>query len=202
VDIERQVHLGGPIHSKGVLILTGFLAGRFGKNARLSLSASLVFEQSYGEVEGDSASAAELFALLSAIAEVPIKQTFAVTGSVDQRGQIQAIGGVNDKIEGFFDVCKARGLNGEQGVIIPVANAHELMLRADVVAAVAAGQFSIYAIDNVDQGLEILTGLPAGTADAEGIYPDASLYRRVADQLATFAEKTARDDKPGTQQPS
>src|SRR5690606_28112178 len=148
VDIERQVHLGGPIHSKGVLILTGFLAGRFGKNARLSLSASLVFEQSCVEVEGDSASAAELFALLSAMAEVPIKQTFAVTGSVDQRGQIQAIGGVNDKIEGFFDVCKARGLNGEQGVIIPVANAHELMLRADVVAAVAAGQFSIYAIDN------------------------------------------------------
>jgi predicted ATP-dependent protease len=196
VDIERQVHLGGPIHSKGVMILTGFLAGRFGRNRRLSLAASLVFEQSYGGVEGDSASAAELFALLSAIGGVPIRQNLAVTGSVDQRGQIQAIGGVNDKIEGFFDVCRVRGLTGGQGVIIPQANAHELMLRTDVRDAVAAGQFSVYAINTVDEGIELLTGIPAGIPDATGEYPEGSVNRRVADQLAVFA-KAGEEGKSG-----
>ena len=167
VDIEREVALGGPLHSKGVLILSGFLGGRFGKSRPLSLNASLVFEQSYGGVEGDSASAAELFALLSALAEAPIKQCFAVTGSVDQRGQIQAIGGVNEKIEGFFDSCRLTGFTGRQGVIIPASNVRHLMLRRDVVAAAAEGRFAIYPIDTVDQGLELLTGVPAGEPDSE-----------------------------------
>lgn len=199
IDIERQVHLGGPLHTKGVMILTGFLGSRFGREQRLSLAASLVFEQSYGEVEGDSASAAELFALLSALADVPIRQSLGVTGSVDQRGQIQAIGGVNDKIEGFFDVCQARGLTGEQGVLIPLANVRHLMLRADVVAAVAAGRFSIYAIDTVDEGLQLLTGISAGQPQADGSYPEGGLNRLIADQLQRFSA-TARDesgnDKP------
>jgi lon-related putative ATP-dependent protease len=168
VDIEREVELGGPIHSKGVLILSGFLGARYAGERPLSLSASLVFEQSYGGVEGDSASSAELYALLSAIAEVPIKQSMAVTGSVNQHGQVQAIGGVNEKIEGFFDVCKARGLTGEQGVLIPVSNVKHLMLRQDVVKAVDAGQFHIYPVEMVDQGIEILTGVPAGERDEEG----------------------------------
>ncbi|MGH7060980.1 MAG: Lon protease family protein, partial [Stellaceae bacterium] len=157
VNIEREVELGGPIHSKGVLILSGFLGGRFGQSRPLSLNASLVFEQSYGGVEGDSASAAELFALLSALAEAPIEQRFAVTGSVDQRGQIQAIGGVNEKIEGFFDSCRITGFTGHQGVIIPASNVKHLMLRDDVVAAAAAGRFAVYPIDTVDQGLALLT---------------------------------------------
>jgi predicted ATP-dependent protease len=196
IDIERQVHLGGPLHSKGVMILTGFIGGRFGRNCRLSLAASLVFEQSYGGVEGDSASAAELFALLSAIAQVPLKQSLAVTGSVDQRGQIQAIGGVNEKIEGFFDACKTRGFSGEQGVIIPTANAHQLMLRADIVEAAAAGTFHIYAMDSVDEGLEILTGLTAGVVGADGKYPPDSINGKVAQQLAQFAASAAESDKP------
>jgi lon-related putative ATP-dependent protease len=191
VDIEREVSLGGPLHSKGVLILSGFLGGRFGNNRPLSLNASLVFEQSYGGVEGDSASAAELFALLSALAEAPIKQCFAVTGSVDQRGQIQAIGGVNEKIEGFFDSCRAIGLTGRQGVIIPASNVRHLMLRHDVFAAVAAGQFAIYAIDTVDRGLELLTGLPAGSPDAAGAYPAVTLNGRIAARLDMFAAKAA-----------
>jgi lon-related putative ATP-dependent protease len=191
VDIEREVALGGPLHSKGVLILSGFLGGRFGGSRPLSLSASLVFEQSYGGVEGDSASAAELFALLSALAAAPIKQCFAVTGSVDQRGQIQAIGGVNEKIEGFFDSCRAIGLTGRQGVIIPASNVRHLMLRHDVVAAVAAGQFAIYPIDTVDQGLELLTGVPAGGPDAGGAYPRATVNGRIAARLDMFAAKAA-----------
>ena len=188
VDIEREVKLAGPIYSKGVLILSSFLEGRYATERPLSLSASLVFEQSYGEVEGDSASAAELFALLSAIAEVPIKQSLAVTGSVDQHGNIQAIGGVNEKIEGFFDICKARGLTGEQGVIIPRANVKHLMLRADVVEAVANGQFAIYAIETVDEGIELLTGIPAGERDESGAYPEGTLNFLVEHRLAKLAE--------------
>jgi lon-related putative ATP-dependent protease len=191
VDIEREVELGGPIHSKGVLILSGFLGGRFGQNRPLSLNASLVFEQSYGGVEGDSASAAELFALLSALADAPIKQCFAVTGSVDQRGQIQAIGGVNEKIEGFFDSCRITGFTGRQGVIIPASNVKHLMLRDDVVASAAAGKFAIHPIDTVDQGLELLTGIPAGVADTSGEYPEGSLNRRIAARLDAFAAKAA-----------
>ena len=191
VDIEREVALGGPLHSKGVLILSGFLGGRFGSRRPLSLNASLVFEQSYGGVEGDSASAAELFALLSALAEAPIKQCFAVTGSVDQRGQIQAIGGVNEKIEGFFDACRAQGLTGRQGVIIPASNVRHLMLRHDLVAAVAARQFAVYPIETVDQGLELLTGVSPGSPDAEGAYPGATINGRIAARLDIFAAKAA-----------
>ena len=196
IDIEREVKLGGPLHSKGVLILTGFLGGRFGRERPLSLTASLVFEQSYGGVEGDSASAAELFALMSALAEIPVRQSLAVTGSVDQRGQIQAIGGVNDKIEGFFDACRSRGLTGRQGVLIPAANVDNLMLRADVVAAAAAGQFAIYAIDTVDEGLELLTGIPAGVADAQGRYPHGTVNHRIAWRLDTFAERATAPSQP------
>lgn len=174
-----------------MLILAGFLGGRYGTTRPLSLNASLVFEQSYGGIDGDSASAAELFALLSALAEAPIQQCFAVTGSVDQHGRIQAIGGVNEKIEGFFDLCRLTGLTGYQGVLIPASNVKHLMLRHDVVAAVAAGQFAIYPIETVDQGLELLTGIPAGEADAEGQYPAGSLNQRVAARLDRFAAQAA-----------
>jgi lon-related putative ATP-dependent protease len=191
IDIEREVALGGPIHSKGVLILAGFLGGRFGRDNPLSLTASLVFEQSYGGVEGDSASAAELFTLLSALSGVPIRQSLAVTGSVDQHGRIQAIGGVNEKIEGFFDVCHGRGLTGEQGVLIPSSNVQHLMLRQDVVEAAASGRFRIVAIDTVDQGMELLTGVPAGEPDLAGQYPPETINRRVAMRLAAFAKRAA-----------
>ncbi len=184
VNIEREVKLSGAIHSKGVLILSSFLAARYAKNQPLALSASLVFEQSYGLVEGDSASLAELCALLSNLAGAPIRQSLAITGSVNQFGQAQAIGAVNEKIEGFFNICKARGLSGEQGVLIPAANVKHLMLRRDVVAAAEAGQFWIYAVENVDQAVAILTGLPGGEADAKGEYPEGSVNRRVAERLA------------------
>jgi lon-related putative ATP-dependent protease len=180
VDIEREVQLGGPLHSKGVLILSGFLGGRFGASRPLSLHASLVFEQSYGGVDGDSASAAELFALLSALAQVPIRQSFAVTGSVDQHGIIQAIGGVNEKIEGFFDICSAAGLTGKQGCIIPASNVKHLMLRADIVAAAEAGHFRVIPMDTIDQGLELLTGVPIGT-----------INKKIVARLDDFAAKAA-----------
>ena len=187
LDIEREVELGGPLHSKGVLILSSFLAARYATGEALSLSASLVFEQSYSGVDGDSASCAELYALLSALAEAPIRQSLAVTGSVNQFGEVQAIGGVNEKIEGFFDICRARGLTGNQGVLIPAANVQHLMLRADVREAVTAGQFQVYAVRSVDEGIELLTGLPAGVADAEGIYPEGSINCLVSDRLAEYA---------------
>ena len=188
IDIEREVELSGPIHSKGVLILSGFLGARYAADHPLSLSASLVFEQSYGAVEGDSASSAELYALLSALAGLPIKQTLAVTGSVNQHGQVQAIGGVNEKIEGFFDLCKARNLDG-QGVIIPASNVRHLMLRHDVVDAVQAGKFKIYSVESIDQGIEILTGEPAGERDSSGKFPADSVNQRVEARLIEFAEK-------------
>jgi lon-related putative ATP-dependent protease len=201
LDIEREVELGGPIHSKGVLILSGFLGARYGLERPLSLSASLVFEQSYSGVEGDSASSAELYALLSALAEAPLKQSLAVTGSVNQHGQVQAIGGVNEKIEGFFEVCRARGLTGEQGVLIPAANVKHLMLRQDVVEAVTAGQFHIYPVETIDQGLEILTDLPAGERDEAGNYPEDSLNWRVEARLAALADKwQAFNAPPETEQ--
>lgn len=189
VDIEREVELSGPIHSKGVLILSGFLSARYAQEHPLSLSASLVFEQSYGGVEGDSASLAELCALLSALSEVPIRQSLAVTGSVNQHGAVQAIGGVNEKIEGFFDVCKARELTGEQGVLIPASNVQHLMLRGDVVEAVEKGQFHIYPVETVDQGVELLTGVPAGERDEEGNFPEGSINERVEQRLIELAEK-------------
>jgi lon-related putative ATP-dependent protease len=191
VDIEREVDLGGPLHSKGVLILSGFLSSRYAEDKPLSLSASLVFEQSYGGVDGDSASSTELYALLSAVAEVPLKQSLAVTGSVNQHGKVQAIGGVNEKIEGFFDICQARGLTGEQGVLIPRSNVKHLMLRHDVVQAVEEGEFHIYPVETIDQGIEIMTGMPAGERDEAGNYPEDSLNARVEARLSAFAEKRA-----------
>jgi len=188
VDIEREVELGGPIHSKGVFILSAFIGSRYLLDQPLALSASLVFEQSYGEVEGDSASSAELFALLSALADVPLRQSLAVTGSVNQAGEIQPIGGVNEKIEGFFDACQRRGLSGDQGVVIPGINVKHLMLREDVRAAVQAGKFSVYAVDSVDDGIEVLTGLPAGERDENGVFPEGSVNRRVEDTLAGYAQ--------------
>ena len=192
VDIEREVELGGPIHSKGVLILSGFLGERFATRRPLALSASLGFEQSYSGVEGDSASSAELYALLSALAQTPVKQSFAVTGSVNQRGQVQAIGGANEKIEGFFEVCRTAGLTGDQGVLIPASNVKHLMLRREVVEAVAAGRFRVYAVETVDQGIELLTGVPAGEREASGLYPEGSINRRVEDRLTELAEAARR----------
>ena len=189
VDIEREVKLGGPLHSKGVMILWGYLAGTFAKDKPLALSASLVFEQSYGGVDGDSASSTELYALLSALSGVAIKQGFAVTGSVNQLGEVQAIGGVNEKIEGFFDICNARGLTGEQGVLIPKANVQHLMLREDVVEAVADGQFSVHAVATIEEGIEILTGMPAGVRGADGTFPKDTVFAKVEDTLATFARR-------------
>lgn len=192
VDIEREVELGGPLHSKGVLILNGFLAGRYALEAPMSLYASLVFEQSYAGVEGDSASSAELYALLSSLAQVPLRQELAVTGSVNQHGDVQAIGGVNEKIEGFFDICRQRGLTGSQGVLIPQANVPHLMLREDVVKACADGRFAVYPVDHVDQGLELLTGIPAGMRNADGSYPEGSIGRRIEDRLVEFARVRQR----------
>ena len=192
IDIEREVELSGPLHSKGVLILSGFLGARFAAERPLSLSASLVFEQSYGGIDGDSASSAELYALLSAIAEAPIRQSLAVTGSVNQLGQVQAIGGANEKIEGFFDLCAARGLTGDQGVLLPASNVEHLMLRDDVVEAVAAGRFHIYPVESIDQGIELLTGVEAGERDGDGEYPEGSVNRRVEDRLRRLAEAARR----------
>ena len=186
VSIEREVELSGPIHGKGVLILGGYLLRKYTQKGPLSLSASLVFEQSYSMVEGDSASLAELCVLLSAIAGVPLRQDVAVTGSVNQHGQVQPVGGVTEKIEGFFDLCRARGLSGTQGVLIPSANRPHLMLRDDVVEAVRSGQFHIWTVEAVDELVELLTGLPCGEPDAADIYPEGSLHRLVSDRLDEF----------------
>lgn len=183
IDVQREVELGGAIHSKGVLILSSFLAARFSVNQPHSLTASLVFEQTYGIVEGDSASLAELCALLSSLADAPIRQCLAVTGSVNQVGEVQAIGGVNEKVEGFFDICKARGLTGSQGVLIPASNVEHLMLRAEVIDAVAAGRFHVYAVSHVDQAIELLTGVPAGEADALGGFAAVTINGRAARRL-------------------
>jgi lon-related putative ATP-dependent protease len=188
-DIEREVKLGGPLHSKGVMILWGFLAGRYALDVPLALAATLVFEQSYGGVDGDSASAAELLALLSALSDQAIKQSLAVTGSVNQWGEVQAIGGVNEKIEGFFDICRARGLNEQQGVLIPKANVQHLMLREDVVEAARHRQFAIYPVTTVDEAIEILTGIKAGERGPEGRFPAGTINRLVEDKLKGFAEK-------------
>jgi lon-related putative ATP-dependent protease len=188
IDIEREVKLGGALHSKGVLILSSFLASRYAKNRPLSLSASLVFEQSYGSIEGDSASLAELCALLSALAEIPIRQSLAVTGSVNQLGQVQPIGGVNQKIEGFFDVCRRRGLTSSPGVLIPRANLPHLMLREDVVEAAAAGKFRVIALQTVDEAMSLLMGIPAGQQDSAGNFPEGSVNRRIESRLQDLAD--------------
>jgi predicted ATP-dependent protease len=189
IDIQREVELGGPIHSKGVLILGGFLGAHYAADRPLSLAATLVFEQTYGAVEGDSASCAELCALLSALADVAIRQSLAITGSVNQYGEVQAIGGVNEKIEGFFDICKARGLSGEQGVIIPASNVKHLMLREDVVQACRDRRFGVYPVSTVDQAMRLLTGVAAGTRDASGTFPKDSVNERVERRLVQLAEQ-------------
>ena len=189
IDIEREAKLGGRIHSKGVMILSGYLANKYAQDKPLTLSARLVFEQSYEEVEGDSASSAEAYVLLSSLAGLPIKQGIAVTGSINQKGEIQAIGGVNEKIEGFFEVCKAKGLNGEQGVIIPRSNVQNLMLREEVVEAVKEGKFHIYAVDTVEEGIEILTGVPAGERGEDGTFPEGTVNFLVDKRLREWAKK-------------
>jgi lon-related putative ATP-dependent protease len=192
IDIEREVKLGGAIHSKGVLILSSYLASRYAADRPLPLSASLVFEQSYGHVEGDSASVAELCTLMSALGEIPLQQGLAVTGSVNQHGEVQAIGGVNEKIEGFFDICQARGLTGEQGVIIPGANLPHLMLRQDVIDAVDAGRFRVYAARDVEQVMALLSGMPAGERDAQGRYPEDSFNGRIQHRIQQLVELRKR----------
>jgi len=189
VDIEREVEMGGPIHSKGVLILSHFLGANYALDYPLSLAASLVFEQSYSGVDGDSASCAELCALLSDLAQVPIRQSLAITGSINQHGQVQAIGGVNDKIEGFFDTCNARGLSGDQGVLIPQANVKHLMLRPDVIDAVAEARFAVYPVATVGDALELLTGLPAGERDDTNAFAEGSINRRVEDRLIRYSKR-------------
>jgi len=201
-SIERETELGGPIHNKGFLIVSGYLAGTYAQQWPLAVRATLTFEQSYDEVEGDSASSTELYALLSALAEVPLKQQIAVTGSVDQHGNVQAVGGVTDKVEGFFKVCKARGLSGDQGVVIPAANVPHLMLSDEVVDAVCGGKFNIWAVNNVDQGIEILTGRAAGDRNPDGSYADGSIHRLVAQKLQTYAKLQAAFARPPDGTPS
>lgn len=187
-SIEREIELSGPIHSKGFLILSGYLAGHYGQEAPLSLSATITFEQSYQGIEGDSASSTELYALLSALSDLPLDQGIAVTGSVNQYGEVQAVGGVTHKTEGFFALCQARGLTGRQGVMLPASNVHNLMLSDEVVEAVRSGQFQVWAVSTIDEGIELLTGRPAGERDAEGHYPAGSVHRLVADRLQRYAD--------------
>jgi predicted ATP-dependent protease len=197
VDVEREAQLGGAIHTKGVAIVRGYLGWMFGQERPLSLRAQLVFEQSYGEIDGDSASSSELFAVLSALADVGIDQGIAVTGSVNQLGEMQAIGGVCAKVEGFYDLCLARGLTGTQGVMLPRANLPHLVLRPDVTEAVAGGRFHIYAIDNVAQGIEVLCGLPAGVRDSAGRFPAASVFGRVERRIIEIAERLRQAESHG-----
>lgn len=207
INIEREAKLSGKTHDKGVLILSGYLGGKYGGKTPLALSATLTFEQSYSYVEGDSASAAELFAILSSLAELPIRQGIAVTGSINQKGEIQPIGGVNEKIEGFFDACKRKGLTGEQGVIIPKSNVKNLMLKKEVVEAVKEGKFHIYPISTVDEGIEILTGVPAGERGSDGLFPEGTVNRKVEDKLFYLLQEQERlrkmaEKESGTSQDS
>ena len=188
IDIDREAELSGSIHTKGVLILSGFLRARFAQDKPLALTASLCFEQNYGGVEGDSASSAELYALLSSLSGAALRQGIAVTGSVNQRGEIQPIGGANEKIEGFFDLCRIKGLTGEQGVMIPKRNLSNLMLRKDVVAAVRGGQFHVWAVSTIEEGLEILTGMKAGKRGRDGQYAKDTIFGRVDARLRELAE--------------
>jgi lon-related putative ATP-dependent protease len=196
VDIEREAAMGGPIHTKGVLILHGYLAEKFARDKPLSISARLVFEQSYSGVEGDSASSTELYALLSALSGLPIRQDLAVTGSVNQKGEVQAIGGVNEKLEGFFEVCRAKGLTGKQGAMIPASNVQNLMLKEEMVEAGKAGKFTIYPVKTIDEGIEVLTGVPAGKRKKDGTYPERTVNHLVDKKLREMAE-TYRAFQPG-----
>ena len=201
VDIESEAEMGGAIHGKGVMILSAYLANRYARHQPLSVAASLVFEQSYGRVEGDSASLGELCALLSAIGDLSIDQSIAVTGSVNQHGEVQAVGGVNEKVEGFFDICEARGLTGRQGVVIPAANTHDLMLRDDVCDAVAAGRFSVFAAQHADQVMALLTGMPAGNPDGQGLYPPDSCNGRIQMRLIEWTAMRQQYSAAGSQSP-
>ena len=189
IDIEREAKMGGPIHTKGVLILSGYLNEKYAQDKPLGLSTRLVFEQNYGGVEGDSASSTELYAILSALSGLPIKQNLAVTGSVNQKGEVQAIGGVNEKIEGFFEVCKAKSFTGQQGVMIPASNVQNLMLKEEVVDAVKAGKFHIYSAKTIDEGIEVLTGVKAGERRKDGTFEEDTVNYRVDKQLKSMAEK-------------
>ncbi len=200
VDIEREVELGGALHSKGVFILSGFINGKYLTDHHLSISASLVFEQNYGEVEGDSASAAELAALLSAIGKIPVKQSLAITGSINQHGQIQAIGNLNEKIEGFFAICQTKGLTGQQGVIIPASNVQHLMLKDEVVEAVRKKVFSVYSVETIDQVMTLLTGLPAGKANKKGRFPENTVNGLVEASLLRYAQRAEGDHKSETEE--
>lgn len=195
INIDREAKLSGSIHNKGVLIVTGFLNGHFAQEHPLSLGLSITFEQSYGMIDGDSASAAELFAIISSLSELPLDQSFAVTGSVNQFGEVQPVGGLNQKIEGFFKVCQDIGLTGKQGVLIPHQNVRNLMLRSEVIEAVEAKQFSIIPIRTIAEGLELLTGTPAGEPNTKGEYPQGSLFQRVTQKLQRF-RKSQKDDDP------
>jgi predicted ATP-dependent protease len=189
VSIDRESELGGPIYSKGALILAGYLNGTFAHDTPLSVAASITFEQMYQGVEGDSASTTELYALLSSLSGMPLRQDIAVTGSMNQLGDVQPIGGVNEKIEGFFDICRLRGLTGEQGVLIPQINVPNLMLREDVVKAVEDGKFHIYAVARVEEGISLLTGVAAGERRADGSYPAGTVYAAIQTRLAALAQK-------------
>jgi len=202
VNIEREARLSGPIHDKGVMILTGFFGDRFAREQPLALAASIAFEQSYSGIEGDSASSTELYGLMSALSDLPVRQGVAVTGSVNQLGQIQPIGGVNEKIEGFYAVCKAKGLTGEQGVIIPVQNVKNLLLNADVVEAVRAERFHVWAVSTIDEGIEILTGFPAGKRQEDGSWPDGTVNFRIDRRLQAMAEAARRFAKEEDGPPS
>ena len=192
INIERETQLSGPIHDKGVLILSGYMGWKYVQDRPLSLSTSLCFEQSYEGIEGDSASSTELYAILSSLSDVPIRQSIAVTGSVNQKGEIQPIGGVNHKIEGFFRVCQAKGFSGEQGVLIPHQNIRNLMLQEEVVEAVRKSQFHIYTAKTIDEGIEILTGVPAGIRQQDGTYPDGTINFLVDKKLQSMSDKLKR----------
>jgi ATP-dependent Lon protease len=188
INIEREAKLSGKTHDKGVLILEGYFRGKYAQDKNLAMSASICFEQSYGEIDGDSASSSEVYAILSSLSAMPIRQDIAVTGSVNQKGEIQPIGGVNLKIEGFYDVCKAKGLTGNQGVIIPALNVKDLMLRKDVVTSAAENNFHIYPVSTIDEGITILTGIEAGKVDESGNSPADTVNRRVNEKLKTLAK--------------
>jgi ATP-dependent Lon protease len=187
INIEREADMSGPTHNKGVLILGGYLRSRFAQSNPFSLSASIAFEQSYAGVDGDSASSTEVYAILSSLSKLPLRQDIAVTGSINQKGEIQPIGGVNEKIEGFFDVCRAKGLTGTQGVIIPLQNIQNLMLRRDVVEAVAQGRFHIYPVKSVDEGIEILTGVDSGKAREDGTFEEDTINFLVDKEMQRLA---------------
>jgi predicted ATP-dependent protease len=189
INIERESQLSGRIHDKGVMIFSGYLGWKYAQDNPLSLSASLCFEQSYEGVEGDSAASAELYALLSSLSDAPIRQNIAVTGSVNQKGEIQPIGAVNQKIEGFFQICKAKGLTGDQGVVIPQQNLRNLMLRDEVTDAVRQGKFHVYAVSSVDEGIEVLTGIEVGSKKEDGTYPEGSISYKVDKKLKDMAVK-------------